>query len=91
MGVVERSAFACLTFVMLDKGNAFNIPLDWDVDNLVYVIGGWVVLKTLMGWRRIRDVDAAVMRLSMVGIMGSLVSVLSGAAVGGLMYRFVDF
>ncbi len=51
------------------------------------IAGGWIVLKTVMGWRRLTTGDPAIQRLSMVGIVGSLGSVFLGVLAGVLTLR----
>ena len=52
------------------------------MDTIAYVAGGWVVLKTLMGWRRVQDITQALFTMSMISILGSLLSVTAGIITG---------
>ncbi|MBI4337249.1 MAG: hypothetical protein HY683_05420 [Chloroflexi bacterium] len=90
MGVVERAVFTTLTLMLVDvaprQSATVGAPpfITGGVGVLATIAGGWIALKTVMGWRRVTEDAPAIMRLSMVGLIGSLASVFLGIVAGVL-------
>ena len=86
-GVVERAVFTTLALLLLTTGQSEPLMVEGHVAAVASIAGGWIVLKTVMGWRRLTTGDPAIQRLSMVGIVGSLGSVFLGVLAGVLTLR----
>ena len=70
MGICERAVLTTLAILLLKLG-MLNEPLV--VENagvMASVAGGWIALKTVVGWRRVIKDNPAIVRLSMVGVTG---------------------
>ena len=57
---------------------------------LAVAAGGWIALKTLVGWRRIPDPPPVVALLSAISLGGSLASI-SLAILAGVLTLFIEF
>ena len=86
-GIVERAVFTTLALWLLTTGQSAPLMVEGHVGVLASIAGGWIALKTVMGWRRITSGDTAIQRLSMVGLIGSLGSVFLGLLAGVLTLR----
>ena len=93
-GLVERFAFTSVTILALAKGSpaaAHRLPMDERaVQTIVIAAGGWIVLKTLVAWRRIPDAHPIINTLSNVGVVGGLFSVGLGI-LGGVLALVIEF
>ena len=79
IGIVERLVFTTLGFMLLfPKPNGGPFGVDGELGVLASIAGGWIVLKSLAGWRRVIEPSAVVQSITMTAISGSMVSIFFG-------------
>jgi len=89
-GICERAVFTTLALLLITRGMQDGPLVQGNIGVLASIAGGWVVLKTIMGWRRVSAGDPAIVRLSHIAITGSLVSVSLAILAGVLTLRIYD-
>ena len=88
-GVVERIVFTTLAW-MLVSTNDGPLHVGDSVGVLASIAGGWVLLKSLAGWRSLKSRTPIITALSMTSITASLTSVFVGVLGGVLTLHLFD-
>ena len=83
-GVLERMVFTTLALILVVSADDGPLHVGGSVGVLASIGGGWVVLKSLTGWRRLKSEAPEITALSMISISASLTSVFVGV-LGGVL------